>query len=457
VEQAGTRAGATRASRHFWIGLALIALAGLAWRLIYINWVGTDFATYGDSFFYHQQANFLADGHGFASPDRWRSTGEYSPTSFHPPLYPMVLSISSFLGFDGYLAHRVTSCIIGAAAVAVVGLIGRRVGGNLAGLIAAGLAAAYPNLWMIDGILFPEGLFALTIGLTILAAYWLHDQPTWWRAAVLGATVALAALTRGEAILLLAFLILPLILFLRGVAWKRRFLLLVVAGLGTVIVMAPWTIRNLTTFNEPVLVSSNGDAVLAFANCNAVYYGPIIGFWYMGCPKTFPSGDESEVAKGYRQMGLDYISSHTRRLPVVVAARVGRIWQVYKPFQNAQLSEGELRPKWATLAGLWTYWVLLPLAFLGGWLTFRRRVTLIPLLAQAVLVTFTAATVYATNRFALPAEVAIISLAGVGISGLVTRVRHGTFLPPVVEPRDESPATAQVTPASDPSVPPTPA
>jgi hypothetical protein len=161
----------------------------------------------------------------------------------------------------------------------------------------------------------------------------------------------------------------------------------------------------------------------------------------MNCPKTRPTGDESEVARGYREIGLDYIESHTRRFPVVVAVRVGRIWQVYKPFQNAQLSEGELRPKWATLAGLWSYWVLLPLAVLGGWLTFRRRITLIPLVAQAVLVTFTAATVYATNRFALPLDVAVVVLAGVGIGGLITRVRRGTFSPaPAASPGDGPPA-----------------
>jgi 4-amino-4-deoxy-L-arabinose transferase-like glycosyltransferase len=132
----------------------------------------------------------------------------------------------------------------------VVGLVGRRIGGNGAGLTAALLAAAYPNLWMVDGILFPEGLFALTIGLTILAAYRLRDHPSSWRATLLGVTVALAALTRGEAILLVAFLTIPLILLMRELAWKRRFVLLLLACVGTGVVMAPWTIRNLTTFNE---------------------------------------------------------------------------------------------------------------------------------------------------------------------------------------------------------------
>ena len=77
----------------------------------------------------------------------------------------------------------------------------------------------------------------------------------------------------------------------------------------------------------------------------------------------------------------------------VVAARVGRIWGVYRPIQTVTFSTGEGRPLWAAKAGLFVYWGLVPLALLGAWLTYKRRVTLIPLVAQIVLVTFTAATV----------------------------------------------------------------
>lgn len=453
---ANARANAARDSRRFWLMLVLIALAGLAWRVIYITRIGREYATYGDPYFYHQQAIFLAEGHGFADPSQWRATGRYVATSFHPPLYPMALSVSSFLGFSSYFAHRITSCIIGAGVVIVVGLVGRRVAGVAAGLIAALLAAAYPNLWMIDGILFPEGLFAFTIGLTILAAYRVRSHPNYLSASLLGGAIALGALTRGEAILLVAFLTIPIILLMRNLDWGKRLRLLLVAFLATGAVMAPWTYRNLTTFNEPVLVSSNGDAVLAFANCDQVYSGPFIGFWYHLCPKSHPTGDESEVALGYRRMGLRYIRSNLDRVPAVVAARVGRIWGVYRPIQSVTFSTGEGRPLWAAKSGLFVYWALVPPAVLGAWLMFRRRVTLIPLVAQIVLVTFTAATVYATTRFALPGDFAVIVLAAVGIDGIVVRLRRGSFFPPESEsplgssPEDPAPepAPGQPSPAS---------
>lgn len=455
MSRAVARANTARDARRFWLLLGLIAAAGLVWRVIYITKVSRGYANYGDPYFYHRQAIFLANGRGFADPAKWRATGQYVATSFHPPLYPMTLSISSFLGYSSYFAHRLVSCVIGAGVVVVVGLVGRRVAGIGAGLIAAFLAAAYPNLWMIDGILFPEGLFALTIGLTILAAYRVRSHPNYLSAALLGGSIALAALTRGEAIMLVAFLVLPITLLMRDLAWSKRLLLLVVALLATGAVMAPWTFRNLTTFKEPVLVSSNGDAVLAFANCDQVYSGPFIGFWYHRCPKTAPTGDESQVALAYREMGLRYIKSHLGELPTVVAARVGRIWGVYRPIQSVEFSTGEGRPLWAAKAGLFVYWGLVPLALLGAWLTFKRRVTLIPLVAQIVLVTFTAATVYATTRFALPGDVAVIVLAAVGIDGIIVRLRRGTFLPPATDTpagtAPEGPTPDSVLPDPEPS------
>ena len=86
-------------------------------------------------------------------------------------------SIVSWFGGQSYMAHKLASCVIGAGTVLVIGLIGRRLGGPRAGLIAAVIAAAYPNLWLVDGLVLSEDMFALMIGLTILAAYRFRDRP----------------------------------------------------------------------------------------------------------------------------------------------------------------------------------------------------------------------------------------------------------------------------------------
>ena len=109
----------------------------------------------GDSFTYHYGANLLAQGHGFIDPLRYFLFGIVTPSAYHPPAYTVYLAAWSKIGVDGPLGHRMVSCLLGAAAVGVVGLIGRELGttrarGERIGLIAAALAALSPSLWIND-------------------------------------------------------------------------------------------------------------------------------------------------------------------------------------------------------------------------------------------------------------------------------------------------------------------
>src|SRR3712207_9300748 len=98
---------------------------------------------------------------------------------------------------------RLLGAATGGATVALVGVLGRQLAGARAGLLAAGLAAVYPTLIAADGALMSESLFGLLVALSLLAAHRLLDAPGVGRALVLGALAGLAALTRGEALLLL--------------------------------------------------------------------------------------------------------------------------------------------------------------------------------------------------------------------------------------------------------------
>ena len=155
-----------------------------------------------------------------------------------------------------------------------------------------------------------------------------------------------------------------------------------------------------------------------YANCDAAYNGTFIGFWVFECQKEVrrtlgePPGDESQRANFYRHIGFEYAKDHAGRLPVVFAARVGRVWDVYRPFQNTELSKIEGRTRWVSTLGLWCYWALLPFAAGGLVALRRRRVSVLPLAIQAAGVTVTALYAYGVVRFRAPAEVAIVVLAG---------------------------------------------
>ena len=377
--------------------LAAIAAAGLAVRLLYILVLTPHLRGLGDAAYYHGLANALADGRGFVEPTFGTAT------ALHPPLFPLVLAAFSALGLDSYQAHRVVVALIGTATIAGAGLVARQVAGERAGLIAAALAAASPVLISADGAVMSETLLGLLVVLAALLAYRLREQPSIKRAGALGVVIGLAALTRGEAILLLV-LLLP--------ALRRRHVLPVIAC--CLIVLAPWTIRNLTTFEEPVPISTNEGNLLAGANCDSTYRGRDIGSWDLRCVKPGPPEDESQAGARLRSDGLDYAGDHASRIPLVIAARLGRTFDLFQPIRQAQAAEG--RAEGLEIAGAISFFVLLPLGLYGAVLLRRRRVPLSPLLAPFGLALAATVVGYGVPRFRHPADVALIVLAAVALA-----------------------------------------
>ena len=399
--------------RGFHAGLLAIAAAGLAIRVAYTVLVADDIGGIGDYFFYHDSANYLADGRGFINPFAL-ATGPAEPTAEHPPLWSFVLAVTSLLGGTGYESHKLTGCIVGAAAILPIGLLGRRVAGDRAGLVAAALAAVYPTLIAADGSLMSESLYGLLVAMALVAAYRFHDRPGWVVAAALGALLGLAALTRGEALVLLPLLGLVLCLGERA-PWRRRLLRFAAICAGAAVVILPWTIRNWVAFDRPVLVSINGSAVIAGANCDQVYSGENMGFWEVDCAGGVPrSLSEPEKAEVWRERGVDYALDHPGRLPAVGAVRVLRVWDLWQPWRQT-LSEGRDR----TVQALGTGDVL-P-AGAGGRrgalvLLRRRGVPLAILLAPPVAVTLSALLGYGLPRFRHAAEIPLVVLAAVALT-----------------------------------------
>ena len=137
------------------------------------------------------------------------------------------------------------------------------------------VVAGSPNLWVIDGLLWSEGLAAVLVVACMLCALRLRDRATVKRACALGVFGGLAALTRAEALLLVPLLGVPVVLSHRQqLARKEMGVLLMAMTLSLGVVVAPWTLRNLETFSRPVLLSTNAEAVIGVANCTRTYYEP---------------------------------------------------------------------------------------------------------------------------------------------------------------------------------------
>ena len=65
-----------------------------------------------------------------------------------------------------------------------------------------------------------------------------------------------------------------------------------------------------------------------------------------------PPGDQSQVEAVYRKRAMHYMRTHLRRLPIVVAARIGRTWSLYRPLDMVAFNKGEGREPWVTRLGL---------------------------------------------------------------------------------------------------------
>jgi 4-amino-4-deoxy-L-arabinose transferase-like glycosyltransferase len=401
------------------LGLLVRVLNVLWWRPTTVRGGYHGYKLGGDAFFYHWQANALAKGAWFVDPGPWAIDGIERPSAGHPPLYSLYLSVWSALGLDGVTAHRLASSMLGVATIVVVGLLVRRLAGDGAGIVAAAITAVYPQIWINDGMLLSETMAIFMTAVALTAAYVFWQSPTMRNAVLLGLAFGAAGLSRSELIAMFPLVVIPLALLARDLDFRRRVRLAVVACVVGACTLAPWVIYNMARFEESTTMSSGTGAVLSAASCDEVWYGLHIGY-YANCfqgPWPDPSLDESQRDVEPRKQAIQYTKDHIERLPLVAAARVGRLWGFFKPGQTTALDwwiEG--RGRAASWVGLFAYYALLPFAFYGLVTMRRRRIPILPLLAVALTATVAAAATFGVTRYRAPAEVALVVAAAIGIA-----------------------------------------
>jgi hypothetical protein len=105
-----------------------------------------------------------------------------------------------------------------------------------------------------------------------------------------------------------------------------------------------------------------------------------------------------------------------------MVARVARMWDLYRPFQNVRFNwQLEARGEATSWAALWSYWLLLPFAVGGLVVLWRRKLPISPLVGMALTISVTAAWTFGTTRYRIPADVALVVAAAVGAEALLRR------------------------------------
>ncbi len=445
--------------RRFRIGLAVVAGVGLAIRLAYVLIVKGDQAPRGDAITYFLQGRQVADGHGFVNAGLLAFRGISLPVADHPPLFTYFLALLDLLGVRTFLGARLGVAVVSIGTIVVVGLVGRRVAGPRAGLLAAAIAAVSPLIWVNDGQILSESMMMLAVAGTVLLAYRFWARPDWGTAALFGAACGVAALVRGEALLLAPAIAVPLVVGMRQLSGRRRLELLFIAGIAGAVVFAPWAIRNSLALEHPVPFGTDADITLENTNCQSTYYGRLLGWWDQACATT-PSLnlDQSQMAPKQRRRALDFIDDHLSRVPIVALARAGRLWGVFRPIQTVDLMRDEGRERAVGIAGLLALYLTVPTALVGAVLLRRRRVPISPLVAPVFVSTLSAMLAFGNPRYRSSADIVLVVLAAIALDALCERRGWGTRfggvrnLGEATPDRPDPPAPAPAGRTDDPSV-----
>jgi 4-amino-4-deoxy-L-arabinose transferase-like glycosyltransferase len=171
---------------------------------------------------------------------------------FHPPLYLYFVGVP-FALFGTLAAVKYAQCVAGALLVPALGLIGRGTFGERTALVAAGIAAFYPELVWFASHFWAETVFTVLLWWAmerLLAA----DREGGAKAAVLsGLLWGLAILARET---VLYFLPLAALWLAWRRAWGARRAGMLLAA--SALVVLPWTLRNWLVFDAFVPVSTSG-------------------------------------------------------------------------------------------------------------------------------------------------------------------------------------------------------
>lgn len=392
---------------------------------------------FGDAWYYSIQAINNAEGRRFKEAGGSFELWGVLPGAEHPPLTSVLVTPASLLPQPEFW-QRATLTAIGIAVIPLVALLGRAVGGRVAGLLAAALAAGYPNLWLSDSLVMSETVTVCMVVVVLLLAVRHGDRFTWSTAAALGATIGLAGHARSE-LLLYA----PLLAFV-GVRsrpvrdWAARS---GVVTLVAVLMVTPWIAFNSSRFHTFVAMSTNEGSTWLGANCPPTYSGPAMGGWILDCledPEPPVGENTAERSVRRRSMAFTYIGDHAARVPLVVGARVLRAADLFGLSENVRADAAEERPRWAIWLGMICWWLLAPLAALGLW---RMRpgvrwVMSVPVIGVlAVTVVF-----YGSHRLRAPLEPVVVVAAG---CALATVLRPWFVRRQWVEPQVSEPAPTQ--------------
>ncbi|MFC1683771.1 ArnT family glycosyltransferase, partial [Candidatus Zixiibacteriota bacterium] len=177
---------------------------------------------------------------------------------FRAPLYGYFLAVLYSLFGHSYLVPRIVQFLIGALSVVLVYLLTKKIFGTIVGKTAALLACLYGTLIYFEGeLLIPALILCLNL-LMMLAVFYVHRKPGWWRWLGCGALLGLSVIARPNVLIFLGVLVPWMLVVLRRnkVSLGRSLTYVLGLLLGVALIISPVTIRNWVVSKDFVPITS---------------------------------------------------------------------------------------------------------------------------------------------------------------------------------------------------------
>jgi len=406
-----------------WLLLGVLALAFVARMVAALN--GFDFRHGSDADMYERLAAHLYRDGEFGLP------GSANPYDFAPGAPFFAAGIYTLLGDVSPVAARIGLAVVGTAGVLVVYLLGRRLAGPRAGVVAAAVAAIYPPTLFYTSLLAGEVLAMATVPAAVLAFLWAADRGrSPWAWIVPGLLLGMTAYLRPEYVGLTVLIA----LLATGVAvWRNGWLRGAPAGALVVLafaaVVAPWAAHVSNELGRFVPVSTGGGKALFIGT-----YLPGDGL-HDGVKQHLlhrvRGGDpipEDQLRAIPMNPLLDRVARQYPDLPRDAAlGRVGREnlvkWATGEPRAFGEMMAGKMAHMWkgsgapgASAVGGALHYAVLLLGFAGlVLLALRRRWEVLPIALLLAGITVIGGLLLAGTRRNLPVMPLVIALAGVTV------------------------------------------
>jgi 4-amino-4-deoxy-L-arabinose transferase-like glycosyltransferase len=362
------------------------------------------------------QTDYDTAGRYFADGQAWWSTRPFDvghASAWKAPLYPLWVGLWYSLFGPHPVVVELIQALLAPLTVLLTWMLARRLFDERVAIVAACIVALFPLAWEFYGLLYSEAL-TIPVTLGVLLMFLGRGSPSNGRAAAVGAAIGIALLIRPSSGFLLVG---ALAAWIVAAGWRRALRATLIALAGAVVVIAPWTVRNVATDGIGFVPLSVQDGA-AYGTFNSTSANdPVYPYAWRPAiadpPDVLinPPATEADLRSGLQDAAFDYIADH----PFSVAEAffwngLSRFWDVRRPARALDEVPFEGRSEAVTAIGLGIYYVLLIAAIVALWRLRRRREVVIPLLAMALACSLIYTSASGT-RYRAPLEPLIAILA----------------------------------------------